>query len=186
GMTLVDAKCDIPPGGREWAMSNMESLLADLGDKYPECESLMTPEMMFGLNIAYNHYDLATAAVVESHRRRLIESMADLFDQADLIIAATNPDVAFNAAGPLPTTVEGRDLPSEVGFERALMNNGSLTIPSNLCGNPAMSLPIGLLDGLPVGMQVIAAHHRDALLLDVGLAFERSHPWPKVAPSAPC
>ena len=36
------------------------------------------------------------------------------------------------------------------------------------------------MDGLPVGMQVLAPHHRDALLFDVALAAERAMPWPKV------
>ena len=65
-----------------------------------------------------------------------------------------------------------------------LVNMGALTIISNIYGNPAVSIPAGMIDGLPVGMQVLAPHHADALLLDVALAFEREHPWPLVAPSA--
>jgi aspartyl-tRNA(Asn)/glutamyl-tRNA(Gln) amidotransferase subunit A len=58
---------------------------------------------------------------------------------------------------------------------------GALTIVSNICGNPAVSIPAGLIDGLPVGMQVLTRHHADALLLDVALAAERIAPWPLVA-----
>ena len=64
-----------------------------------------------------------------------------------------------------------------------LVNMGALTIISNIYGNPAVSIPAGTIDGLPVGMQVLAPHHADAQLLDVALAFEREHPWPLVAPS---
>ena len=64
-----------------------------------------------------------------------------------------------------------------------LVNMGALTIISNIYGNPAVSIPAGTIDGLPVGMQVLAPHHADALLLDVALAFERNHPWPLVASS---
>jgi len=63
-----------------------------------------------------------------------------------------------------------------------LTTMGALTIISNIYGNPAVSLPAGTVDGLPVGMQVLARHHEDALLFDVALAWEREHPWPLVAP----
>ncbi len=64
-----------------------------------------------------------------------------------------------------------------------LVTMGGLTIISNIYGNPAVSIPSGTVNGLPVGMQVLAAHHRDAELFDVGLLVERELGWPKVAPS---
>ncbi len=65
----------------------------------------------------------------------------------------------------------------------ALVSMGALTIISNVYGNPAVSIPIEPVDGLPFGMQVLAARHRDALLLDVALSVERERPWPLVAPA---
>jgi aspartyl-tRNA(Asn)/glutamyl-tRNA(Gln) amidotransferase subunit A len=62
-----------------------------------------------------------------------------------------------------------------------LVNMGALTIVSNICGNPAVSIPAGLVDGLPVGMQVLTRHHADELLFDVALAMERQWPWPITA-----
>jgi aspartyl-tRNA(Asn)/glutamyl-tRNA(Gln) amidotransferase subunit A len=64
-----------------------------------------------------------------------------------------------------------------------LINMGALTIISNIYGNPAVSIPAGTVDGLPVGMQVLARHYEDALLFDVALAVERERPWPLVAPA---
>jgi Asp-tRNA(Asn)/Glu-tRNA(Gln) amidotransferase A subunit family amidase len=64
-----------------------------------------------------------------------------------------------------------------------LVTMGALTIISNIYGNPAVSIPAGTVDGLPVGMQVLARHHRDAELFDVALAFERGIGWPMVAPA---
>ena len=66
-----------------------------------------------------------------------------------------------------------------------LVNMGALTIISNIYGNPAVSIPAGVIDGLPIGMQVLGRHHEDALLFDVALAAEREHPWPMVAPGTP-
>jgi aspartyl-tRNA(Asn)/glutamyl-tRNA(Gln) amidotransferase subunit A len=65
-----------------------------------------------------------------------------------------------------------------------LVQMGALTMISNLYGNPAASIPAGFVDGLPVGMQVLARHHADGLLFDVALAVERESPWPLVAPPA--
>jgi Asp-tRNA(Asn)/Glu-tRNA(Gln) amidotransferase A subunit family amidase len=64
-----------------------------------------------------------------------------------------------------------------------LVTMGGLTIPSNIYGNPAVSIPAGTVDGLPVGMQVLAPHHRDDELFDVAYAYEREVGWPKVAPA---
>ena len=63
-----------------------------------------------------------------------------------------------------------------------LVGMGALTIISNVYGNPAVSVPIEPVDGLPFGMQVLAPRHRDGLLFDVALAVERERPWPLVAP----
>ena len=66
-----------------------------------------------------------------------------------------------------------------------LVHMGALTIISNIYGNPAVSIPSGYVDGLPVGMQVLTRHHADELLFDVALAVERATPWPKVASNQP-
>ena len=79
----------------------------------------------------------------------------------------------------LPSTLMDRAAP----YARELLNMGGLTIISNIYGNPAVSIPAGTVDGLPVGMQVLTRHHDDELLFDVALAVERERPWPLVAPS---
>src|SRR5688500_19140667 len=87
------------------------------------------------------------AASVERNRRAANENMADVFDQVDFVIAATNPDVAY----PAEVTLNTRVGDVSVGPE----NNGALTIPANICGNPACSIPAGTIDALPVGLQII-------------------------------
>ena len=82
----------------------------------------------------------------------------------------------------MPTTIDGVDLVSEYGFEAAVGNNGALTIPANTTGHPAVAIPIGLVDGLPVSMQVIGRRHAEQLLLDLAHVVERERPWPLVAP----
>jgi aspartyl-tRNA(Asn)/glutamyl-tRNA(Gln) amidotransferase subunit A len=65
-----------------------------------------------------------------------------------------------------------------------LVHMGALTIISNIYGNPAISIPAGFVDGLPIGMQVLSRHHTDGLLFDVALAAQREMPWPLVADPA--
>ena len=87
--------------------------------------------------------------------------------------------VAAAVAPRLPSVL----LAAMAGRFPELVNMGGLTMISNVYGNPAVSIPAGTIDGLPVGMQVLAPHHADALLFDVALAVERERPWPMVAPS---
>ena len=68
----------------------------------------------------------------------------------------------------MPTAVDGVDLIAEHGFEAAVGNNGALTIPANTTGHPAVAIPVGLVDGLPVCMQIIGRHHAEPFLLGPG------------------
>ncbi len=186
GLEIVFVEPHLPYLRGEWAMAGQVAFVADLGAAYPDCIEQLSPEMRIGLELYREQFSLEEAAGVESYRRELNETMAELFDAADFVVASTNPDVAFEAEGPPPSTLPGRNMIHELGFARAVMNNAALTAPSNLNGSPAVSLPLCSLDGLPVGVQVLAAHHREPLLLDLALAAERGIGWPSVAPASPC
>jgi aspartyl-tRNA(Asn)/glutamyl-tRNA(Gln) amidotransferase subunit A len=173
GLEIVDLPVRLPGLGTEWAVGNLATLLAELGDRWPACKDDLTGEIAFGLEFASHVMNLQTAADAELSRTAANEAMAAVFDQVDFVVAATNPDVAFPAEVMLNTRVG--DL--RVGPE----NNGALTIPANIVGNPAVSIPVQPLDGLPVGMQVIGRHHEDALLLDLAQLVEQARPWPLVA-----
>ena len=90
---------------------------------------------------------------------------------------------ALRAAAAVAPRLPSVLLAAMAGRFPELVNMGGLTMISNVYGNPAVSIPAGTIDGLPVGMQVLAPHHADALLFDVALAVERERPWPMVAPS---
>jgi Asp-tRNA(Asn)/Glu-tRNA(Gln) amidotransferase A subunit family amidase len=184
-LRLVTATPTLPPLRGAWAMANQPSMVADLGDAYPDRIGELSPEIAAGLKAAQDGYTLERAARIELWRRQLNGAMADLFEQADFVFCSTHPDVAFKAEGPPPSTIPGADLIHEIGFTRAIMNNAALTAPSNMNGSPAMTIPAALLEGLPVGLQVLAGHHREELLLDLALVAEREFPWPLVAPGSP-
>ncbi len=174
---------ELPRMGAAWSISGMIAIEAQLGDRWPACAEQLTPEMRFGLESTAGRYDAAARAKIERRRVELNEAMAQIFsptDGVDFIITATNPDVAFNAAGPLPSEFGGLTPTWGAG------NNGRLTFPANMHGNPAISVPAGTLDGLPIGLQIVSRHHTEPLLLDLALTVERNRPWPLVAPAAPC
>lgn len=178
GMRRVEIDLSIKPMGFEWALGNLAGLYADLEDLLPDCMGDLTDEIAFGVQLAQRKFSLEMMAHSETARTVLNETLAAAFEEADFIISATNPDVAFGADVTMNMQVAGE--PADLG------NNGALTIPYNIFGNPSISLPIGQLNGLPVGMQIGARHHDDALLLDLGVAVETERPWQLVAPNAPC
>lgn len=185
GMRIVDATPSLPRLRGEWGLANQASFIVSLGDAYPDRIEELSPVMRFGLESARERFTIDRAASIEKYRRRLNEALADLFEQADFVMASTNPNVAFAAAGPPPSTIPGADLVAEIGFTGAVMNNAALTAPSNMNGSPAVSIPAGLLDGLPVGLQILTGHHREQWLLDLALVAEREIGWPLVAPGSP-
>jgi Asp-tRNA(Asn)/Glu-tRNA(Gln) amidotransferase A subunit family amidase len=177
GLTLVDVECTIPPLDLHWALGNLSGLFEDLRGLWPECREQLTKSTATGLDLAEKLVDLDMVAKGEAARTRANEAMADLFDQVDFVICATNPDVAFPAEVMANTRVGDQRVDGG--------NNGALTIPANMTGNPAISIPVEPFQGLPVGMQVIGRHHEDQLLLDLAAVVERTIPWPLVAPGAP-
>ena len=177
GMRRVEANIRFPEKAAAWLNAGAPGLFNDLKQFWPGCRDDLTYEIRFGMEFMEN-YRIWHAASVDRFRAELNELMADIFEQVDIILCATSPQEAFAAEGPMPSRVDGE----RVGRN----NNGALTIPANISGYPAISIPAGLtVNGLPVGLQAYARRHEDALLLDLALAMERTRPWPLVAPGAP-
>ncbi|MCH8748456.1 Asp-tRNA(Asn)/Glu-tRNA(Gln) amidotransferase subunit GatA [Patescibacteria group bacterium] len=60
-----------------------------------------------------------------------------------------------------------------------------LTGPASVAGLPAMSVPCGFTNGLPVGLQLIAPHFQEELLFRVGHAYEQATDWHQQRPKLP-
>jgi aspartyl-tRNA(Asn)/glutamyl-tRNA(Gln) amidotransferase subunit A len=90
-----------------------------------------------------------------------------LFDAYDLLLTPTMPLEACAAAGPLPSVVEGEPI-----------NLIAFTAPFNFSGHPAATVRAGFTNsGLPCGLQIVGPRHREDLVLQAALAFERARPW---------
>ena len=177
GLHREDIEVSLPENGIAWAMTGLPGLVNDLKGHWPECKDDLTREIRFGIESAPT-YRAWHGAKVDRFRVEMNETMADLFEQVDILLCAVSPVEPFAAEGPMPTRVgETKVSP---------YNGGALTIPGSISGYPAISIPAGTTSsGLPIGLQAYARRHEDALLLDLALAMERAHPWPLIAPNAP-
>lgn len=111
---------------------------------------------------------LALRATVEAE-------MAAFFSDHDLLITPSVACPAFDAAGPNPDVIDGRDA-SATGSE-------SFSMLANAAWVPAISIPAGLTkEGLPVGLQLIGRRWSDGLLLQLAHALYSIQPWPRNAP----
>jgi aspartyl-tRNA(Asn)/glutamyl-tRNA(Gln) amidotransferase subunit A len=117
---------------------------------------------------------LPWAAHVEFNRRRLVHEVAAIFGDVDLIVTPMSSMPPFAAEGPMPTHIEGVDVHGAMSVVLAML--------ANLANLPAISVPAGLVDGLPVGLQVIAPRFREDLLLAAAARYELQRPWPRHHP----
>jgi aspartyl-tRNA(Asn)/glutamyl-tRNA(Gln) amidotransferase subunit A len=91
------------------------------------------------------------------------------YESVDVLVSPTTPTVAFKIG-------------ERVDDPMAMYQSDVASIPSNLAGNASMSLPVGLSEGLPVGLQIVAPPLADDRLYRVGAALEaaldaaRGHP----------
>ena len=178
GLVRVDGvDTTLPRMGMAWALSGDLGIADDLGDLWPDCAEQLTPQMRVALERLDAEYSVASRIRIERRRTDLNEAMARIFGEVDLVITASNPDVAFAAEGPLPRVFGG--------VEGGVGVNGRLTFPANLYGCPAVSIPAGDVDGLPVGLQIVGRHHTEPLLLELAWLAERERPWLLVAPGSP-
>jgi Asp-tRNA(Asn)/Glu-tRNA(Gln) amidotransferase A subunit family amidase len=104
-------------------------------------------------------------------------AIAEVWSQVDVLLTPTTATPAFEAEGRLVGEVAGREV-NLMGLSAAF------TAPFNLSGQPAASIPCGLVDGMPVALQVVARRHEDELCFAAGALLEEARPWPKLAPLA--
>ena len=114
--------------------------------------------------LSSGYYD-AYYGQAQKVRTLITRDFTAAFAQVDVLVSPAAPTVAF-------------PLGAKLADPLAMYRQDLATIPSNLYGGPAMSVPAGLSDGLPVGLQVMAPTMRDDLLYRVGAAFEAARPAP--------
>jgi aspartyl-tRNA(Asn)/glutamyl-tRNA(Gln) amidotransferase subunit A len=181
GMTRVDGVGlrfpDITPGAASMLVADADPAMAEaMGEIMANL--FVTDGAGPLMAMAFAGADLSLDALAKANQLRhaLNQGIADVFDVADLIVLPTSPVPAFGCSGPLPEVVDGVD----VGPAAAVL----FTSPFNMSGHPVVSVPMGFVDGTPVGMQIVARRHDDHVALAAAAAFEAVRPWPRLAPDA--
>jgi aspartyl-tRNA(Asn)/glutamyl-tRNA(Gln) amidotransferase subunit A len=145
--------------------------VGDDGENSAEQVMSMTREAGFGPEVkrrimlgtyalSSGYYD-AYYGQAQKVRTLITRDFTAAFEQVDVLVSPTTPTTAFKIG-------------ERVDDPMAMYLADLCTIPSNLAGNAAMSLPCGLSDedGLPVGLQIMAPAMADDRLYRVGAAYE--------------
>jgi aspartyl-tRNA(Asn)/glutamyl-tRNA(Gln) amidotransferase subunit A len=144
--------------------SNVAVLLKSFS---PEKRELMDPGLLKAAEVGAN---LGQDAVVTAihQRQQLSVIFNQFFAKYDLLLTPTMQMTAFAVNENGAWGGDGVD----IGWT-------PFTLTFNLTRHPAATIPCGLdHDGLPIGLQIVSAHARDALVLRAAAAYERVRPIP--------
>ena len=118
--------------------------------------------------------DATTFIRANEVRTRWYDAVQELLCDYDLLLTPT--------LSVTPPAISDEQVPEVDGQKIDPYTGWLLTWPFNMCDNPAASIPAGLVDGLPVGLQLVARRHADETLLAASAAYERQRPWQESYP----
>ncbi len=102
-------------------------------------------------------------------RTLIRREFAQTFEKFDALVTPTSPTVAFMSG-------------EKMGDPVAMYLSDVCTIPVNIAGLPAISVPGGMSEGLPVGLQFIGPQMGDGTVLRVAHAYEQATEWHRLKP----
>jgi len=104
-------------------------------------------------------------------RQLIAADFARAFGEVDVLVSPTTPTPAFGIGAKMNDPV-------------TMYLNDIYTIGANLAGLPAISVPCGFVEGLPVGMQIVGGHFTEQRILNVAHRYQRATDWHTRAPEA--
>jgi aspartyl-tRNA(Asn)/glutamyl-tRNA(Gln) amidotransferase subunit A len=115
--------------------------------------------IMLGTYALSSGYYEAYYGMAQKVRTRIVEDFRSAFEQVDFVVTPTSPTVAF-------------ELGERTADPLAMYLSDYFTVPMPLAGLPGISIPCGLSDGLPVGIQLAGPAFSENGLLDAAHALE--------------
>jgi aspartyl-tRNA(Asn)/glutamyl-tRNA(Gln) amidotransferase subunit A len=120
--------------------------------------------------LSHGYYD-AYYLKAQRIRRLIARDFAEAFKRCDLVIGPTSPTVAFKIGAKTADPVQ-------------MYLNDIYTIPANLAGLPAASIPCGFgAGGLPVGLHLVGNYFSEAKILNVAHSYQRETDWHRREPA---
>lgn len=119
--------------------------------------------MMGAYALSSGYYD-AYYLKAQRIRRLISEDFQKAFSQVDVIMSPATPTTAFELNKKFSNPVE-------------MYLNDIYTLSTNLAGLPAMSIPCGLVNNLPIGLQIIGKHFAEGKLLNIAHKFQTNTDW---------
>ncbi|MFZ3357454.1 MAG: amidase [Xanthobacteraceae bacterium] len=117
------------------------------------------------------HYHGRFYAKAQNLTRQLTQAYDDAFKDFDLLLMPTLPITATKIPAP------GASIEENVARALEMIAN---TAPFDSTGHPAMSIPCGLVDGLPVGMMLVGRRYQEATIYRAAYAFEQTGDWQSI------
>jgi aspartyl-tRNA(Asn)/glutamyl-tRNA(Gln) amidotransferase subunit A len=116
--------------------------------------------MLGTYSLSSGYYD-AYYGTAQKVRTKIAEDFKAAFERFDFVVTPTSPGTAF-------------ELGAKTADPLAMYLNDFFTVPMSLAGIPAVSIPSGLSEGLPVGFQLAGPAFSESRLLDVAFALEQA------------
>jgi amidase len=144
--------------------------LSDLRQRADELPDTLRVVSVFA-NYVHRYHSSRFYAKAQNLRRRLRAAYDDVLRDHDLILLPTTP------MKPSPIPSSGASFDEVMAHSWSNIGN---TCAFDVTGHPAITVPCGMSDGLPIGMMLVGAHFNESTLYRAANAFEQSVDWQEV------
>ncbi len=161
-----------------WFVNNGAYRMAQFGHHLRQHRAIMCPTFVRQMDRVAD-YSAAELYAAIFERTKLYRRVQAWFEHADIVAMPT----LSRSAVPIDQVFFGPIEIDNQSVENIRASWYPYTMPFNLTGNPAISLPCGFdAAGMPLAIQLVARPGEDAALLRVAAAFEQARPWAEVRP----
>ncbi|MBA2648532.1 MAG: Asp-tRNA(Asn)/Glu-tRNA(Gln) amidotransferase subunit GatA [Legionella sp.] len=126
--------------------------------------------ILAGTHILSSGYFNAYYLQAQKIRRLIQAELVSVLEGVDLILGPTTPTCAFKLGEKITNPVQ--NYLADV-----------YTVAANLAGLPALSIPVGFSDGLPVGLQLMGKHFSESQMLNLAHAYQQQTDWHLASPT---